>query len=94
MTWNGGQPRNAQQLYGLAIPLLLNLMPVFSLIVRAIKSAIAIQGQFGTVHHQMGYRRKSAGQRQAGVNRGRRNLRLGSIESTCAEDTKRQQGDL
>jgi hypothetical protein len=73
---NGGQCGYAQKLYGLAIPLLLDLMPMFSLIVRAIKVAIAIQGQLGSSHHQVVDRRKSAGQRGIGGDSGRWSLRL------------------
>jgi len=38
--------------YGLAIPLRLDLMPMFSLIFGAIKVAIAIQRQLVPSHHQ------------------------------------------
>jgi hypothetical protein len=55
--WNGGQPGYAQQFYRLAIPLLLDLMPMFSLIVRTEKSSIAIQRQLGTSYYQMEHRK-------------------------------------
>jgi hypothetical protein len=50
---NGGQSGNAQELNSLAIPLRLDLTPMFSLIFGAIKVAIAIQRQLGSSHHQV-----------------------------------------
>lgn len=52
----GGQCGYAQQLYSFAIPLLLDLTPVFPLIFGTIEGAIAIQRQIGSFYHQVGDR--------------------------------------